>query len=118
MFFFFSSRRRHTRFKCDWSSDVCSSDLDPVDNLPIEPVKNRFDPLDVSRFVGQINGRRQFDDSLGVCRFDSQDLLLELHTVNALTGLSYEPLDALRKRRQIKHVMRAFSVRHGLTARL
>src|SRR5260370_23930386 len=27
MSFFFSSRRRHTRFKCDWSSDVCSSDL-------------------------------------------------------------------------------------------
>src|SRR5256886_8981934 len=24
--FFFSSRRRHTRFDCDWSSDVCSSD--------------------------------------------------------------------------------------------
>src|SRR5256886_2801973 len=28
-FFFFSSRRRHTRFDCDWSSDVCSSDLRP-----------------------------------------------------------------------------------------
>src|SRR2546430_13428073 len=27
--FFFSSRRRHTRFDCDWSSDVCSSDLQP-----------------------------------------------------------------------------------------
>src|SRR6266511_4343393 len=27
MFFFFSSRRRHTRFSRDWSSDVCSSDL-------------------------------------------------------------------------------------------
>src|SRR2546427_1434038 len=26
--FFFSSRRRHTRFDCDWSSDVCSSDLE------------------------------------------------------------------------------------------
>src|SRR2546430_4439726 len=25
--FFFSSRRRHTRLDCDWSSDVCSSDL-------------------------------------------------------------------------------------------
>src|SRR2546430_10112938 len=25
--FVFSSRRRHTRFDCDWSSDVCSSDL-------------------------------------------------------------------------------------------
>src|SRR5207249_5489123 len=28
-YFFFSSRRRHTRSKRDWSSDVCSSDLDP-----------------------------------------------------------------------------------------
>src|SRR5690625_7464188 len=27
MFFFFSSRRRHTRWPRDWSSDVCSSDL-------------------------------------------------------------------------------------------
>src|SRR2546430_6847558 len=26
LLFFFSSRRRHTRFDCDWSSDVCSSD--------------------------------------------------------------------------------------------
>src|SRR5438046_7290278 len=29
LFFFFSSRRRHTRLVSDWSSDVCSSDLDP-----------------------------------------------------------------------------------------
>src|SRR6266513_3589690 len=29
-FFFFSSRRRHTRSKRDWSSDVCSSDLAAV----------------------------------------------------------------------------------------
>src|SRR6266513_6303564 len=28
MLFFFSSRRRHTRSKRDWSSDVCSSDLE------------------------------------------------------------------------------------------
>src|SRR2546427_4718952 len=30
-FFFFSSRRRHTRFDCDWSPDVCSSDLASFD---------------------------------------------------------------------------------------
>src|SRR6266568_7316089 len=30
-YFFFSSRRRHTRWNCDWSSDVCSSDLAPGD---------------------------------------------------------------------------------------
>src|SRR2546430_12096968 len=34
--FFFSSRRRHTRFDCDWSSDVCSSDLMTVCNMSIE----------------------------------------------------------------------------------
>src|SRR5699024_11815635 len=30
LYFFFSSRRRHTRSKRDWSSDVCSSDLGPI----------------------------------------------------------------------------------------
>src|SRR5690606_38928959 len=30
LYFFFSSRRRHTRFSRDWSSDVCSSDLHPT----------------------------------------------------------------------------------------
>src|SRR5689334_23486104 len=40
-FFFFSSRRRHTRWNCDWSSDVCSSDLwalrEIVESEPAEP---------------------------------------------------------------------------------
>src|SRR5690348_17725715 len=31
-FFFFSSRRRHTRWTGDWSSDVCSSDLQAIDD--------------------------------------------------------------------------------------
>src|SRR2546427_6783383 len=35
LFFFFSSRRRHTRFDCDWSSDVCSSDLPEAHQLTI-----------------------------------------------------------------------------------
>src|SRR3989475_929573 len=42
-FFFFSSRRRHTRFDCDWSSDVCSSDLDApgfVSNRVLMPMIN------------------------------------------------------------------------------
>src|SRR2546430_11142181 len=34
--FVFSSRRRHTRFDCDWSSDVCSSDLLEVDVALLE----------------------------------------------------------------------------------
>src|SRR5689334_24558607 len=31
--FFFSSRRQHTSWNCDWSSDVCSSDLGRVDQV-------------------------------------------------------------------------------------
>src|SRR5690606_40497320 len=40
--FFFSSRRRHTRFSRDWSSDVCSSDLDdnPRTESPQQIVKD------------------------------------------------------------------------------
>src|SRR5438132_4829225 len=34
-FFFFSSRRRHTRSLCDWSSDVCSSDLEKLCFFPL-----------------------------------------------------------------------------------
>src|SRR6266487_790414 len=35
--FFFSSRRRHTRWTGDWSSDVCSSDLDDVTSDTLLP---------------------------------------------------------------------------------
>ena len=97
------------------STIEATAGADPTDYLDIEPVKDRFDPLDVSTFVAKINGRRQFDDSLGVCRFDSQDLQLELHCFNAITGFEYTPQDALRKGRQIVHLLRAFNFRHGLT---
>src|SRR5256885_11618150 len=36
VFFFFSSRRRHTRLQGDWSSDVCTSDLDYVAGKEID----------------------------------------------------------------------------------
>src|SRR5256885_5642570 len=51
--FFFSSRRRHTRLQGDWSSDVCSSDLDPVKNtmtqipIPVKPGTPQAEPEEV-----------------------------------------------------------------------
>src|SRR6266487_411588 len=38
LLFFFSSRRRHTRWTGDWSSDVCSSDLVGIVGLDDEPL--------------------------------------------------------------------------------
>src|SRR2546429_9595061 len=42
IFFFFSSRRRHTRCSRDWSSDVCSSDLHPHGRGPGVLRRGRF----------------------------------------------------------------------------
>src|SRR5690348_17690227 len=41
VYFFFSSRRRHTRWTGDWSSDVCSSDL-VEGNCPFGSLTTRF----------------------------------------------------------------------------
>src|SRR2546430_10000721 len=55
--FFFSSRRRHTRFDCDWSSDVCSSDLQQgylrvwIDN---ELVRVDDDPKKIKRLGARV----------------------------------------------------------------
>src|SRR5438270_8598587 len=55
-FFFFSSRRRHTRFDCDWSSDVCSSDLTAVPGTDAEYGQGAIERCDlrhreIERFV-------------------------------------------------------------------
>src|SRR5260370_17321267 len=60
--FFFSSRRRHTRFKCDWSSDVCSSDL-PSSGSAKDTVG--FDSFHMSEHVAMYKGAK-----LGGVTFD------------------------------------------------
>src|SRR5882762_1697444 len=47
--FFFSSRRRHTRFKCDWSSDVCSSDLGLTPSVQGKVIRIFFPELSEER---------------------------------------------------------------------
>src|SRR6267142_5078287 len=48
-FFFFSSRRRNTRLTCDWSSDVCSSDLDPDAADGFRALVDRLWPRGISK---------------------------------------------------------------------
>src|SRR5436309_11842912 len=57
MAFFFSSRRRHTRFSRDWSSDVCSSDLGHIDARvwnDVELLDGRFGEGDAVRVLGRV----------------------------------------------------------------
>src|SRR6266496_6798751 len=65
-FFFFSSRRRHTRSLRDWSSDVCSSDLSPVNQRVAVGMLKR---LGVTASVAS-NGREALD-MLDEQRFDA-----------------------------------------------
>src|SRR3989344_6410581 len=50
---FFSSRRRHTRLTCDWSSDVCSSDLAVLRGLARRDEEESV----LARVVGEQRGR-------------------------------------------------------------
>src|SRR5260370_21801260 len=57
-FFFFSSRRRHTRFKCDWSSDVCSSDLS-ISAMPARNGTGDPEPLSAAAHPGAAHRQRR-----------------------------------------------------------
>src|SRR5690606_39730446 len=74
LFFFFSSRRRHTRFSRDWSSDVCSSDLGacplPADSAGCEAVpapRERTHPHDGKVIVGGTRRHRPDRDGRLSC---------------------------------------------------
>src|SRR5689334_19492273 len=68
-FFFFSSRRRHTRWNCDWSSDVCSSDLE----LPVIVFDVNETLLDIESLTPTFE--RIFGDRLALRRWFAELIL-------------------------------------------
>src|SRR5205085_3521402 len=65
IFFFFASRRRHTSFDCDWSSDVCSSDL--VENWVSQTPPGFIFAVKASRYLTHV--KRLTDTGPGAARF-------------------------------------------------
>src|SRR6266498_4967829 len=98
-FFFFSSRRRHTRCGRDWSSDVCSSDLDRLDGTIAELLRIRAEvgwpPL--ASPIGQFLGSQALLNVLSASRYsvvvDELRALVEGHL-----GTPPGPSDAAVKR--------------------
>src|SRR5690242_12193469 len=74
LFFFFSSRRRHTRLTCDWSSDVCSSDLGEL-SLDLQPKLLRV--LE-QREIRRVGGNRTIKVDIRVVAATKQDLQKEV----------------------------------------
>src|SRR5690242_21776536 len=70
--FFFSSRRRHTRLTCDWSSDVCSSDLDSAARALYGSGCGGDATEDRGESAGRLRGERQLERGLGARRSEER----------------------------------------------
>src|SRR3989454_11794712 len=89
-FFFFSSRRRHTRLQGDWSSDVCSSDLERV----LTFVNETFERIAKER------------------GFYSDALMREIAKRGSLDGIPGVPEDAARIFKTSHEINHEWHVRH------
>src|SRR5215467_14823451 len=85
VYFFFSSRRRHTRLQGDWSSDVCSSDLPSLRRRRLDLLAEHFGLSTAGRHRGLGDARMaaeilsiflEIAENMGIGRLDR---LLDLH---------------------------------------
>jgi aldehyde:ferredoxin oxidoreductase len=103
--------------------DTCTSSTGTIEvtfggvqteRLGLAPLKDRFSPTEIVEQMGNLNGWHQFDDSLGVCRFDFTNATRGVEAVNAVTGWNLEVPDALRIGRRISALLRIWSFQHGM----
>jgi aldehyde:ferredoxin oxidoreductase len=109
-----------------WSEliDTCLSNTGTVElsggfphpeQIGIEPAKDPFDAIAVSTMNAKMNGRRQFEDSLGICFMCAQDLQLLVDCLNAVTGWDFDIWGAIDVGFRTINQLRVFNFRHGLT---
>jgi aldehyde:ferredoxin oxidoreductase len=106
--------------------DTCLSNTSTIETsfglpppLPGKPtLRNQFSPEEVSTLNAATGGWRQFEDSLGVCRFCSTDPVLVLDCVKAATGWDLTVDEALDIGLRVINLLRLFNLRHGLDVAL
>src|SRR6185503_20584921 len=93
LFFFFSSRRRHTRCSRDWSSDVCSSDLGVVISLLLAV----FYHLGLDRVLEPVRSQIAREGGLGtVVARTVAGRILGVHLAVAVSGFALITLFVLQ----------------------
>ena len=100
--------------------DTCVSNTGTIEvqlgDLGMTKLVGPARPMEISAAVAKTKGMMPFEDSLGVCRFNTK-LNLELlsQAISAVTGWDFTPEEANTAGRRIVNLLRAFNIRHGLT---
>jgi aldehyde:ferredoxin oxidoreductase len=107
--------------------DTCVSNTSTIEatcggafpeQLGYPPVFDKFSPWEVPLANAKENGWRQFEDSLGVCRFCIPNRELTVKCVNAVTGWNLDLKEAMTIGRRIVNQLRVFNLKHGLRPEL
>lgn len=81
-----------------------------------EPIQDFFDPKTVAETNARVNGWRQFEDAIGVCRFCTGNAAEDtVKALSALTGMKLDILAATHIGRRIVTLLRIYNCRSGLT---
>ena len=105
-------------------SDTGTMEIGPMFNMPrdtlaalgAEPLGESFDPERIVDLAVRTHGAMLFEDSLGVCRFNTQtDVVHLVQAVNAATGWDMTIEEALNAGRRAMHLLRAFNLRQRVS---
>jgi aldehyde:ferredoxin oxidoreductase len=117
-------RTHDHRARWDELIDTCLSNTGTIETtggaaqptqLGLAPVKDKFSWEEVSTLNAKLNGRRQWTDTLGICRFNFEELADEVDCLNLVTGWKLDIWDAMTVGRRIVNQMRVYNLRCGLT---
>ncbi len=88
--------------------------FDPT-QIGLLPMTDIFDPIQVSNIIARTKGHMQFEDSLGVCRFiTDQRIKWLVDLLNTATGWDFTIDEAMDVGRRAVNTMRVFNLRHGI----
>lgn len=119
-----SPRTHDHRARWDELIDTCMSNTGTIEccggffdprQLGLEPVSDQFSWAQVSTMNTKLNGRRLFTDTLGICRFNFEQFIDEVESLNLVTGRRLTIPDAMTIGRRIINQLRVFNLRCGLT---
>ncbi|MFC1963018.1 aldehyde ferredoxin oxidoreductase family protein [Chloroflexota bacterium] len=117
--------------RINWSElfDTCVSNTGTIetgtspelfDSLGLKPLSSPFGlPEEVSTLVAKTKGSMQFEDSLGVCKFNTlTNIALLCEAVNAATGWDIDIEEAMAIGRRAVNLTRVFNLRRGISPEL